>query len=218
MATEALGINGFELGQLPATGDPNIGYLTPSSGFATADFKLGSARTGSFGYNSKVTVAARAAGAAIQPLTANTSLGSSWFDIRGRFFFRPITFPSLTDMNIGFLRSGTNACELYLQMNTSGQLRASPVLCGNTNTAYTGTLTLGNWYRVEMHIFGDISLGLNHVDATNYIIKVYNDQIFTPFITFSENHTPGNNLPVNFPGLFTVGQDSASGPICTREI
>lgn len=218
-------IVGFELGPfVPPTG-VTLGYLLSPNGYLTTDITTGSKRSGTYGFKAAA-AAAQSKHARVQLLAANTALpatNSTPWEIRVRYFFRINTLPDADNLVISFLGNGTNAFELQLQMNTSGQLRVVPSLCGNTTTAYQGSFSTNTWYQVKLRIYGmgssaggTVSTGLRE---SQHVLGVYSEDGETEMALFADSTAIGNNMPAVWPNLCDMGQSALSGgPSATREI
>lgn len=136
------GLYGFEPGDL--TG------LTPLGGAGASNMvaDAASARSGTYRFNSKVTVAAVARGVR---WTLQAAFGNAdHFEFRFRFYFRPVVFPSADNVMIGGL-----AAFLILDMDTGGKLRIEGSGFVGLPTAYTADATvLNRWYRADFRLHG----------------------------------------------------------------
>lgn len=222
-------IVGFELGPfVPPAAAVTYGYLAESGsqGYVTGDITTGAKRSGTYGLNSNVTSAATAGPTGVVRLLAsNTALpgtGTAW-EMRVRFFYQINTLPSANNLVVGRATSGTNNFAFQLEMNTSGQIRAVPSLCGNTTTAYQGTFTTGVWYQVRLIIAGVGSSAGGTVNGTTrtagYSLEILTEDGTSSLASFSESLTVGQNMPAVWPANFDLGQLSGSGgPSCTRRL
>jgi hypothetical protein len=131
------GICGFE------TGRTDAGYSLNGN---TVALTSGSARTGTYKLTDKKVVAGLGGSADI---TTGAGIPSAaLFQIKCRFYFQPVTFPSVDGLVIGEV----GGLGIRVEMNTTGQIRFNSTL--TSAPAYSAQTIAGHWYMVRMRIQG----------------------------------------------------------------
>lgn len=187
------GICGFETGRVDA------GYSLVGAG---ASIVAGTARSGNYKFQDKRTVAG--AGSFCNIVTNGGVASGALFQLKFRFYFQPVTFPSADGLVLGEMSS----LGVRLEMNTTGQLRLNSVLV--TAPAYAGSTTLGHWYQARIYIQG-YNKASTVVNSGRYrgILEVYD-------VGTSGTDTPSLVLSYQTPAqtdvaIVNISWDSGSG-------
>lgn len=210
MAVWSNGILGFEIGICPTSGKYPFQPVNPP---VTADINATAARSGSYGYQSKITSASVNNGIDIQtdiPVGTLIPGATSW-QIRFRYHFQIKVFPSVAGLIVGRIYHGNSQVPTQnLIMNTTGGVAMSGSNIGTgVPTGYSSDLLLNTWYRAEHSVYGSLVGPTTGSDIS--IVDENGDEVV------SLASVQDGSTTIIWPDFISVGQ-TADGPSCTREI